>query len=50
MAAARITARGTRLGELVRPGFSLVAPTGERVELAATIWFRVADGRIAELH
>ena len=50
--AARITARGTHLGELVRAGFTLVAPRaqGQRVTLAATIWFRIADGRIVELH
>src|SRR5262245_3793961 len=48
--AARIVARGTHLGELARGALvTRVPPTGKRVELLATVWFHVEDGRIARI-
>lgn len=48
--AARIIARGTHLGELVRPTlYTRVPPTGKPVTLRGTIWFYLENGKIADV-
>ena len=47
--AARISARGTHRGELLRPTLTRLPPSGKAVQITATVWFHFVDGRIDEI-